>query len=217
MSANSLRAGRVVTQVAAKLPHWIEELRPALTDRTSIMLRMMLLGLLIPLGIGVLAAMELRTPPPAAVEGAQPRVETTVGTSVSPAALPKADRLEVAYAKSETPAQPASVDELTVAPEVIAAPEVVALPKAMPAVSQEPPKQETPKIVSRHRPNLKPKKVTIAALPKSKPKIADIMKTIDIKRATIPERAKAAGYTESCRLSAFGGLRKALNTDSCEI
>jgi hypothetical protein len=48
-------------------------------------------------------------------------------------------------------------------------------------------------------------------LPKSKPK------TTDIKRTTIPERSKAASKTEPCRLSAFGGLRKALNSVGCEI
>ena len=70
------------------------------------MLRMVLLGLLIPLGVGVLAAMELRTPPRTAVTVVQPLAETTVGISDSHGALAKADRLEIAYAKSETPTQP---------------------------------------------------------------------------------------------------------------
>ena len=47
------------------------------------MLRMVLLGLLIPLGVGVLAAMELRTPPRAAVAVIEPLAETTVGISDS--------------------------------------------------------------------------------------------------------------------------------------
>ncbi len=75
------------------------------------MLRMVLLGLLIPLGVGVLAAMELRAPPRIAVAAVQPLAETDVGISDSQDALAKADRLEIAYAKSETPAQPAPVDE----------------------------------------------------------------------------------------------------------
>src|SRR5204862_5205424 len=75
------------------------------------MLRMVLLGLFIPLGVGVLAAMELRTPPRTAVAVAQLLAETTVGISDSHGALAKADRLETPNAKSETPAQPAPVDE----------------------------------------------------------------------------------------------------------
>jgi hypothetical protein len=60
----------------------------------------------------------------------------------------------------------------------------------------------------------------MAALAKSKPKTTNIktanIKTAD-KRAAISDRSKAAGDTEPCRLSAFGGLRKALNLSGCEI
>src|SRR5712671_7084099 len=63
---------------------------------------------------------------------------------------------------------------------------------------------------ARGRCHPKSKKVA-AALPKSKPK------ETDIKRTTIFNRSKAAGDTEPCRLSAFGGLRKALNSIDCEI
>jgi hypothetical protein len=158
------------------------------------MLRMVLLGLLIPLGVGVLAAMELRTPPPTAVAVVQPLAETTVGISDSHDELAKADRLEITYAKSETPAQPAQVDER------ISPSEVTTIRSS-----------EAPRIINRHRHDPKSKKVTTAAVPKSKPK------TTDLKRATIPERSKAASDTEPCRLSAFGGLRKALNSSGCEI
>ena len=75
------------------------------------MLRMVLVGLLIPLGVGVLAAMELRTPPRTAAAVVQPLAETTVGISESRGVLAKADRLETTYAKSETPAQSALVNE----------------------------------------------------------------------------------------------------------
>ena len=156
------------------------------------MLRMVLLGLLIPLGVGVLAAMELRTPPRAAVTVVQPLAET--GISDSHGALAKADRLEITYAKSETPTQPGLVDE-RISPS-----------EATPIGSPE-----APRIINRHRHDPKTKKVTTAALPKSKPK------TADIKRTAIPDRSKAASDTEPCRLSAFGGLRKALNSSDCEI
>jgi hypothetical protein len=56
---------------------------------------MVLLGLFIPLGVGVLAAMELRTPPRTAVAIVQPLAETTVGVSDSHEALANADRFEV--------------------------------------------------------------------------------------------------------------------------
>ena len=69
------------------------------------MLRMVLLGLLIPLGVGVLAAMELRTPPRRAVAVVQPPAETVVSISDSHDALAKGDRLEIAAAGSETPAE----------------------------------------------------------------------------------------------------------------
>ncbi len=65
-------------------------------------------------------------------------------------------------------------------------------------------------VINHHRHHPKSKKVA-AAFPKSKPK------ETDIKRTTISNRSKAAGDTEPCRLSAFGGLRKALNSIDCEI
>jgi hypothetical protein len=155
---------------------------------------MVLLGLLIPLGVGVLAAMELRTPPRTALTVVQPLAETTVGISDSDGALAKADRLEIIYEKSETPTQPGLVDERISPPETT----TVGSP-------------ETPRIINRHRRDSKTKKVTTAALPKSKPT------TTDIKRTAIPDRSKAASDTEPCRLSAFGGLRRALNLSGCEI
>ena len=158
------------------------------------MLRMMLLGLLIPLGVGVLAVMELRTPARNAVVVAQSLGETTVGISDSHAALVKADRLEVTAASSEAPAQPAPVDERT-----------------SPSEGIDIGPSEPPRVINRHRHEPKAKKVTTAAPPKTKPK------TTDIKRTIISEQRKAASDTEPCRLSAFGGLRKALNSVDCEI
>ena len=164
------------------------------------MLRMMLLGLLIPLGVGVLAAMELKTPARSAAVPVRPVAEIAAGISEPRGALAKADRLEkgdrleVAVASNETPAQPALVDERNSLPE---------------GTSVGP--SEPPRVINPHRHDPKSKKVTTAAVRKSKPK------TTDIKRTTIPERSKAASDTEPCRLSAFGGLRKALNSVGCEI
>jgi hypothetical protein len=138
--------------------------------------------------------MELRTPPRTAVTVVQPPAETTVGISDSHGVLAKADRLEITYAKSETPTQPAPVDE-----------------RITPSEATTTGSPEAPRIVNRHRHDPKIKKVATAALPKSKPK------TPDIKRTAIPDRSRAAADTEPCRLSAFGGLRKALNSTDCEI
>jgi hypothetical protein len=83
------------------------------------MLRMASLGLLIPLGVGVLSAMELRTPPRSAVAVVQPIAEPAIDISDSHGALAKADRLEVAAVSSERPAEAALVDERIAPPEDI--------------------------------------------------------------------------------------------------
>ena len=183
------------------------------------MLRMMLLGLLIPLGVGVLAAMELRTPARNAVAVVQSAAETTVGLSDSHGVLAKADRLEVAAASSEAPAQPALEHD----PEkwVPAFPrdkhgtrlrgDHALIERISPSEGINIGPSEPPRVINRHRHEPKSKKVTTAAAPKSKPRATDIKRTI------ISERRKAAGDTEPCRLSAFGGLRKALNSVDCEI
>jgi hypothetical protein len=136
--------------------------------------------------------MELRTPPHTAVTVVQPLAETTEGISDSHDALAKADRLEVTYAKSEAPTQPVLIDE-----------------RVSPSETTTIDSPEAPRIINRHRHDPKTKKITTAALSKSKPK------TTDIKRTAIPDRSKAASDPEPCRLSAFGGLRKALNSSAC--
>jgi hypothetical protein len=136
--------------------------------------------------------MELRTPPRAAV--VQPLPETTVGISDSRSALAKADRLEITYAKSETPTQPDLADE-----------------RISPSEATTISSPEVPRIINRHRHDPKTKRLATAVFPRSKPKATDI------KRTAIRDRSKAASDTEPCRLSAFGGLRKALNSSDCEI
>jgi hypothetical protein len=138
--------------------------------------------------------MELRTPPCTAIAVVQPLAETTVGISDSHGALAKADRFEVTYAKSETPTQLGPADE-----------------RISPSQATTIDSLEAPRVINRHRHDPKTKEVTTAALPKSK------LKTTDIKRTPILDRLKAASDTKPCRLSAFGGLRKALNSSGCEI
>jgi hypothetical protein len=158
------------------------------------MLRMALLGLLVLLGVGVLSAMEFRTPPRSAVTIVLPLAEPNAGISDSHDALAKADRLEVAAVSNETPAQAVLIDE------------GIALPEDISNGSSEPPSQ-----IIRHRHKPKSKEVTTAARPKSRPK------ETATKRTSISQRSKAASDTEPCRLKAFGGLRKALNSTDCEI
>ena len=74
------------------------------------MLRLVLLGMLIPLSVGVLAAMELRSPPHHGAAVTQPAVET-VAIPDSLGALAKTDRLKVTYASTDTPAPPPQVDD----------------------------------------------------------------------------------------------------------
>ena len=158
------------------------------------MLRMVLVGLLIPLGIGVLSAMELRTPPRSAVAIVQPPAEPTADISDSGEALAKADRLEVSAVISEPPEQPVLIDEGP------------ALPESNSVGPSEPPRP-----IAHHRHNPKPKKVTTAARPKSKPTATVI------KRGGIAQRSTTDSDTEPCRLKEFGGLRKALNSTDCEL
>ncbi|WP_249127903.1 hypothetical protein [Bradyrhizobium lablabi] len=203
---------------------------------------MVALGLLIPLGVGVLSAMELNTPARTAAPAVQPAAETisivqpvaktNMGASDSQGVLAKADRLDVAVASnetslrqmaaaisetpqqiaaasSETPEQPALVDEPASASEDI---------RIAPS--------EPPKPISRPRHDPKPKKAAAAARHKPKPKPAGIktagikpagIKTAGIKPTVVSQRSKAAANPEPCRLKAFGGLLKALNSTDCEI
>lgn len=155
------------------------------------MLRTALLGLLILLGVGALSAMELRAPRHSAVAAVRPLAEASADTN-SRGVLAKADRLEVIAPSSERPTEAVSVDER------IAPPEDVSIDSS-----------EPPRPIARRRHDKK--KVATAARPKPKPKATVI------KRIAIFPRSKAANGTEPCRLMAFGGLRKALNSAACEI
>ena len=175
------------------------------------MLRVVLLSLLILLGAGVLSAMELRTAPRSAVAIVQPPAEPNADISDSHDsdshdALAKADRLDIAAPRSETPAQAAVTDEGVALPED----KGTALPEDNSIGSAEPPKPIAP-----HRHNPKSKKVATAARPKSEPK-SEPRATV-IRRSAVSQRSKADSDTEPCRLKAFGGLQQALNSTDCEL
>jgi hypothetical protein len=164
------------------------------------MLRIVLLGLFILLGVGVLAAMELSTPRGRAVAVVQPLAEPALGISDSHGALAKGDRLDIAVASSVTPAQPAPADEPISPPEDVST-----------GSSEQASSSEQPRVIHRHRLDPTSKRVATATRPKPAPK------ALDIKRPAVSQRSKAASNAEPCRLSAFGGLRKALNTVDCQI
>ena len=157
------------------------------------MLRMVLLGFLILFGVGVLSAMELRTPPRNAVAIVQRPAEPNADISDLHDALAKADRLEVAAVSSEASEQAVLIKGS------------IALPDDNSIGSSEPPRP-----IAHHRHNPKSKKVTTAARPKSE-------KATVTKQSAISQPSKAASDTEPCRLKAFGGLRRALNSTDCEI
>jgi len=160
---------------------------------------MVLLGFLILLGVGVLSAMELRTPPRSAVAIVKPLNEPNVDISDSHDALAKADRLEVAAVSRETPEQAVLI-------EGIARPEDISIGSEDISIGSS----EPPRPIARHRHNPKSKKVATTAR-KLEPKATVINRT------AISQRSKAASDTEPCRLKEFGGLRKALNSADCEI
>jgi len=163
------------------------------------MLRMAFLGFLILLGVGILSAMELRTPPRSPVAIVKPLNEPNVDISDSHDALAKADRLEVAAVSRETPEQAVLI-------EGIARPEDISIGSEDISIGSS----EPPRPIARHRHNPKSKKVATTAR-KLEPKATVINRT------AISQRSKAASDTEPCRLKEFGGLRKALNSADCEI
>jgi hypothetical protein len=116
------------------------------------MLRMVLLGFLILLGVGVLSAMELRTPPRSAVAIVKPLNEPNVNISDSHDALAKADRLEVAAVSRETPEQAVLI-------EGIARPEDISIGSEDISIGSS----EPPRPIARHRHNPKSKKVATTA------------------------------------------------------
>lgn len=163
------------------------------------MLRMVLLGFLILLGVGVLSAMELRTPPRNAVAIVQPVNEPNADVSDEHDALAKADRLDVTVPSSKAPEQAVLQDEgVGRLQDIRIGSEDVGIGSSEPS-----------KPIAHHRHN--PKKVTSIARPKSEPKATVVRRTV------ISQPSKAASNTEPCRLKEFGGLRKALNSDDCEI
>lgn len=194
------------------------------------MLRMVALGLVIPLGVGVLSAMELSTPPrhpPPAVQSSADQIALVRNVADTTSALPhaqdtlaKGDRLEVAALSRETSVEAAPVEQPVNA--------AVSERTAVPDVSVAPSQPTKPVDPVRHEPKLK-----VAAPAPAKPKhktaqpkpaqtraakmAAAPPKAAEPRRAAVSQRSQPAGETGACRLKAFGGLLRALGSNDCDI
>ena len=162
----------------------------------------MMRAALILVGVGLLVAMEIGTPPRVAKAVDQPLTQSTVGAGDSRNTLAKADRLEIPYFQNELPTQPISF--------------VQRMPPAdsTPVISKE-----ASKIVSGNRHDAKTKKVAFVR-PKLRSKIPDSKprpKTTDSKTVANTNRSKAPMDVKPCRPNAFDSFLKALNLASgCE-
>ena len=167
------------------------------------------------IGVGTLVAMEVGTPPRAAVRASEPPVLSTVGVGASHDTLTKADRLEITYVRNDVPIQPVPSDPL-MSPESI-------------------PVRPQPASKAIGRPSHDPIARKLAALPRPKPKnvIKNITKdttkdttkniiksatnstvthTNGTKRTTNTDRSKLV--LEPCQPNALGSFLKVLNLSS---
>jgi hypothetical protein len=162
----------------------------------------MMRAALVLVGVGLLVAMELGTPPRVAKAVNQPLTQSTVGAGDSRDTLAKADRLAIPYFQNELPTQPISFVE-----------------RMPPADSTPIISKEASKIVSGKRHDAKTKKVALVR-PKLRPKIPDSKprpKTTDSKAVANTYRSKAPMDVKPCRPNVFDSFLKALNLPSgCE-
>lgn len=149
---------------------------------------------LILVGLGILGAMELATPPRTKTASTEPPLpRLTAEISDSRDTLAKTDRLEIPHAPYEAPTQPISFIERT-----------------LPASSQAIVPEEVAKIVDQYGRSTRVRKAAVV-LPKPRPKLRGP------KRGAKPERSKAVKEFKSCQANAFNDLLKALNlSDGCE-
>jgi hypothetical protein len=158
-------------------------------------------------GVGTMVAMEVGTPPRAAIRASEPPALSTVGIGASHDTLTKADRLEVTYVRNDVPIQPVLPAQLIAPAESIPA-------RPQPAT----------KVIDRHSRDPIARKLA-AALPRPRPKnvvkkdtATNIIKSAthstadSTKRATNTDRAKLV--LEPCHPNALGSFLKVLNLSS---
>jgi hypothetical protein len=186
------------------------------------MVRTMLFAFASLVGVGTMVAMEIGTPPRAAVRAAEPLITSTVGIGASHDTLTKADRLEITYLRNDVPIQPVIPD---------------------PSISPAPPipvhSQPVPKTDRRHERDPNARKLAVA-LPRPRPKPKHVSKNVtkhvskdiakktaqnktktatgstanDAKRATHADRSKLTVEVKPCQPNALGNFLKVLNLPS---
>jgi hypothetical protein len=154
----------------------------------------MMRAALILVGLGILVAMELATPPRTKTASTEPPLpRLTAEISDSRDTLTKTDRLEIPHAPYEAPTQASSFIERT---------PLASSPAIIP--------EKVAKIVDQHGRGTSVRKVAVV-LPKPRPKLGDP------KKAAKPDRSKAVTELKSCQANVFKELLKALNfSDGCE-
>ena len=182
----------------------------------------MMRAALILVGVGLLVAMEIGTPPRVAKAVDQPLTQSTVGAGDSRNTLAKADRLEIPYFQKQLSTQ------------------LISFVEPMPPADSTPViSKEAGKVVggNRHdaktdaktnaKSDAKTKKVA-SVRPKPRPKIPDSKprpktrpetrpKTTDSKTVATAHRSKAPMDVKPCRPNAFDNFLKALKLPSgCE-
>jgi hypothetical protein len=178
----------------------------------------MMRAALILVGVGLLVAMEIATPPRVAKAVNQPLTQSTVGAGDSRNTLAKADRLEIPYFQNQLSTQ------------------LISFVEPMPPADSKPAiSKEAGKIVSGNRhdaktdvkTDVKTKKVA-SIHPEPRPKIPDSKprpktrpetgpKTTDSNTVANTHRSKAPMNVKPCRPNAFDNFLKALKLPSgCE-
>jgi hypothetical protein len=182
----------------------------------------MMRAALILVGVGLLVAMEIATPPRVAKAVNQPLTQSTVGAGDSRNTLAKADRLEIPYFQNQLSTQ------------------LISFVEPMPPADSKPViSKEAGKIAGGNRHDAKTDVKTdaksdakikkVASIhPEPRPKIPDSKprprtrpetrpKTTDSKAVANTHRSKAPIDVKPCRPNAFDGLLKALKLPSgCE-
>jgi hypothetical protein len=154
----------------------------------------MMRATLILVGLGILVAMELATPPRTKTASTEPPLpRLTAEISDSRDTLVKTDRLEIPHAPYETPTQAISFIERT---------PLASSPAIIP--------EEVAKIVDQHGRGTSVRKAAVV-LPKPRPKLRDPKRTAKL------DRSKAVTELKSRQANAFKDLLKALSlSDGCE-
>jgi hypothetical protein len=174
------------------------------------MVRTMLFAFASLVGVGTMVAMEVGTPPRAAMRASEPPALSTVGIGASHDTLTKADRLEITYVRNDVPIQPVLPAQLIAPAESIPVRRQPAT-KVIGRPSHDPIARKLAAALPRPRPKNVIKKDT-KDTPKNIIKSASNSTANGVKRAANSDRAKLV--LEPCQPNAFGSLLKVLNLSS---